>query len=96
MSTSKNLFVHFERLVKETESILEISRLHVAIAKHGQYVRVILLRYLKLCKQLPIQFQSSGEVIKSLFKIFILKICLTEFGVSSDKNEKVFLVDIDQ
>ena len=55
---------------------------------------MVLLSDLDLREETSIQLQSRREMIESLFEVTILKVCLTQFGISCYKNEEVFLVDI--
>ena len=59
-------------------------------------MRVILLCNLNLREETAVQLQSSGQMVKSLFKVTILQVCLTQFGVGCYKNKEVFLVNVDQ
>lgn len=82
-----DLLVHFVRLLQQRQCILVVASLHVAVTKHGQYVRVILLGGLNLCEQTTVQLQRCRQVVQRLFEVACSQVCLSQLGIGSHQKE---------
>lgn len=81
------LLVHFVGLLQQGQCILVVASLHVAVTKHGQYVRVILFRGFNLCEQTTVQLQRCCQVVQRLFEVACSQVCLSQLAIGSHQKE---------